>query len=49
MTPDQFEVLVACQVDEHELITAELLVTRYLRGKPMAVQRQKMKLSTGVA
>lgn len=49
VTPDQFEVLVACQVDEHELITAELLVTRYLRGKPMEVQRQKMKLSTGTA
>jgi hypothetical protein len=46
MTPDQFEVLVACQVDEHELITAELLVTRYLRGKPMEVQRQKMKLNS---
>lgn len=49
MTPDQFEVLVACQVDEHELITAELLVTRYLRGKPLEVQRQKMKLNTAAA
>lgn len=49
MTPDQFEVLVACQVDEHELITAELLVTRYLRGKPMEVQRQKMKLNNAAA
>jgi len=47
--PDHFEVLVACQVDEHELITAELLVTRYLKGKPLEVQRQKMKLSTAVA
>jgi hypothetical protein len=46
---DQFEVLVACQVDEHELITAELLVTRYLQGKAMEVQRQKMKLGAGVA
>ena len=46
---DQFEVLVACQVDEHELITAELLVTRYLKGKPMEVQRQKMKLNTAMA
>lgn len=46
---DQFEVLVACQVDEHELITAELLVTRYMKGKAMEVQRQKMKLSTGAA
>lgn len=45
-SPDQFEVLVACQVDEHELITAELLVTRYLKGKPLEVQRQKMKLNT---
>ncbi|HEU4752139.1 MAG TPA: Hsp70 family protein [Armatimonadota bacterium] len=49
MTPDQFEVLVACQVDEHELITAELLVTRYLKGKPMDVQRQKMQLGTTTA
>jgi molecular chaperone DnaK (HSP70) len=47
VTPDQFEVLVACQVDEHELITAELLVTRYLGGKAHEVQRQKMKLSAG--
>lgn len=47
--PDQFEVLVACQVDEHELITAELLVTRYLKGKPLEVQRQKMKLNTATA
>jgi molecular chaperone DnaK (HSP70) len=46
MTPDQFEVLVACQVDEHELITAELLVTRYMAGKPMDVQRQKMQLGS---
>lgn len=46
---DQFEVLVACQVDEHELITAELLVTRYLKGQPMEVQRQKMKLNTAAA
>lgn len=46
---DQFEVLVACQVDEHELITAELLVTRYLKGKPTEVQRQKMKLNTAAA
>ncbi len=49
VAPDQFEVLVACQVDEHELITAELLVTRYLRGKAMEVQRQKMKLNTAAA
>ncbi len=49
LTPDQFEVLVACQVDEHELITAELLVTRFVRGKPQEVQRQKMKLSSAAA
>jgi hypothetical protein len=49
VTPDEFEVLVACQVDEHELITAELLVTRYLHGKAMEVQREKMKLSAGAA
>jgi molecular chaperone DnaK (HSP70) len=48
VTPDQFEVLVACQVDEHELITAEVLVTRFVRGKAQEVQRQKMQLS-GVA
>lgn len=49
VTPDQFEVLVACQVDEHELITAELLVTRYVRGKAQEVQRQKMQLSNAAA
>ena len=49
MTPDEFEVLVACQVDENELITAELLVTRFVQGKATEVQRQKMKLSTGAA
>ncbi len=49
MSADQFEVLVACQVDEHELITAELLVTRYLHGKPMEVQREKMQLNTVAA
>ena len=43
---DQFELIVACQVDENELITAELLITRFLKGKAMEVQRQKMKLST---
>jgi hypothetical protein len=48
-TPDEFEVLVACQVDEHELITAELLVTRYLKGRPLEVQRQKMKLNSAAA
>jgi len=48
-TPDQFEVLVACQVDEHELITAELLITRYLNGKAIDTQRQKMKLSNAAA
>jgi molecular chaperone DnaK (HSP70) len=46
---DQFEVLVACQVDEHELITAELLITRYLNGKAIDTQRQQMKLSTTAA
>jgi hypothetical protein len=49
LTSDQFEVLVACQVDEHELITAEVLVTRYVGGKPAEVQRQKMRLSTAAA
>jgi hypothetical protein len=47
--PDQFEVLVACKVDEHELITAELLVTRMLGGKPLEVQRQTMKLNSAAA
>lgn len=49
VTPDQFEVLVACQVDEHELITAEVLVTRIVRGKAQEVQRQKMQLSSVAA
>ncbi|MGV3724057.1 MAG: Hsp70 family protein [Actinomycetota bacterium] len=46
---DQFEVLVACQVDEHELITAEVLVTRFVKGKAQEVQRQKMQLSSVAA
>lgn len=45
---DEFEVLVACQVDDHELITAEVLITRYVNGKPTEVQRQKMKLDTAL-
>ncbi|MFN3649282.1 MAG: Hsp70 family protein [Armatimonadota bacterium] len=49
VSADQFEVLVACQVDENELITAEVLVTRYLKGKPQEVQRQKMQLSSAAA
>jgi hypothetical protein len=49
VNPDQFEVLVACQVDEHELITAEVLVTRFVKGKAQEVQRQKMQLSSVAA
>lgn len=46
---DQFEVLVACQVDENEIITAEVLVTRLQNGRATEVQRQRMKLNTGAA
>lgn len=46
---DQFEVLVACAVDEHELITAEVVVTRIQGGRATEVQRQRMKLNTGAA
>ncbi len=48
-TSDEFEVLVACQVDEHELITAEVLITRYVQGRPQEVQREKMTLSSAAA
>jgi hypothetical protein len=44
---DQFELLILCAVDENELLTAELVIVRYFRGKQVAVQRQKLMVSNG--
>jgi hypothetical protein len=41
-SPDEFELRVLCYIDESELLTAELVITRYYRGKEVAVQRQKL-------
>jgi len=41
---DRFEVLVNFQVDEHEMILADLAVTRFLGGKPVDVQKQRMRV-----
>lgn len=46
---DRFEVEVRFNVDEHELITAELAVTRFLGGKPVDQQRQKMRVDPEMA
>jgi Hsp70 protein len=43
---DQFELLIMCDVDENELLTAELVIIRYFRGKEMAVQRQKLQVNS---
>ncbi|MFN3653170.1 MAG: Hsp70 family protein [Armatimonadota bacterium] len=42
---DRFEVEVHFNVDEHELITAEMVVTRFLGNKPAEVQRKQMQVS----
>lgn len=41
---DRFEVEVHFNVDEHELITAELAVTRFVSGKATEVRREKMQV-----
>jgi hypothetical protein len=43
---DQFELLIMCDVNENELLTAELVIIRYFRGKEMAVQRQKLQVNS---
>jgi hypothetical protein len=46
---DQFELWIQCEVDENELLTAELVIVRYFRGKEVAVQRQKLQLAPHTA
>jgi hypothetical protein len=46
---DQFELLIMCDVDENELLTAELVIVRYFRGKEVDVQRQKLTVQGGGA
>jgi hypothetical protein len=46
---DQFELLIMCDVDESELLTAELVIVRYFRGKEVDVQRQKLTVQGGSA
>jgi molecular chaperone DnaK (HSP70) len=42
---DRFEVEVHFNVDEHEIINAEMAVTRFLGGKPAEVQREQMRVN----
>lgn len=46
---DRFEVEVHLQVDEHEIINAEMAVTRFLGGKAVEVQRQQMQVNIEAA
>jgi hypothetical protein len=39
---DQFELFVACSIDENELLSAEVVIVRYYKGKEVAVQRQRL-------
>jgi hypothetical protein len=43
---DQFELLIQCEIDENELLTGELIIIRYFRGKEMAVQRQQLQVAS---
>ncbi len=42
---DRFEVEVRLNVDEHEIINAEMAVTRFVNGKAAEVQRQQMQVN----
>ena len=47
---DQFELWIQCEVDENQLLTAEMVIVRYFRGKKVAVQSQKLQVApTGSA
>jgi len=41
---DRFEVALELSVDEHELITAELQVTRFRGKRPVDIQRQRLEM-----
>jgi len=43
---DQFELWIQCEVDESELLTAEMVIVRYFRGKKVAVQSQKLQVAS---
>jgi Hsp70 protein len=47
--PDRFEIQMHFQVDEHELITAEMAVTRFLGERAVDVQRQRMQINVEAA
>lgn len=42
---DQFELWIQCEVDENQLLTAEMVIVRYFRGKKVAVQSQKLQVA----
>jgi hypothetical protein len=46
---DQFELLNMADVNDNELLTAELVIVRYFRGKEVDVQRQKLTVQGGSA
>ena len=42
---DRFEISIEMNIDEHELITAEMTVTRFLGGRAVDVQKRMMQVS----
>lgn len=42
---DRFQIEIQLSVDEHEIITAEMTVTRYVGNRAVDVQRQEMKVN----
>jgi hypothetical protein len=46
---DQFELLVMCAVDENELLSAEIAIVRYFRGREVAVQRERLHVQNEAA
>ncbi len=46
---DRFEISIHFHVDEHELITAEMTVTRFLGTRAVDLQRQKLQVSLEAA
>ncbi len=46
---DRFEIQVDLSIDEHELIIAEMIVTRFLGGRAVDVQTRTMQVNVGLA
>jgi hypothetical protein len=46
---DQFELLIQCEINENEILTGELIIIRYFRGKEMAVQRQQLQVASSTS